>query len=136
MLFSLALIIIVFVPSSWAMPSTLNENLRQPSYAGDKIVSDIGNDMQHSTLESIELIGSLEGGSCRKLEIHENLAYCCYGSCLIVLDISDANQPEKIGMVQLPCYVNDVAVSGDYAYVATDFAGMIIIDINDPNELD
>lgn len=41
--------------------------------------------------------------------------------------------PNKVGSVRLPDFPCDVFVSGNYAYVADDYAGLVILDVSDPS---
>jgi len=51
---------------------------------------------------------------------------------LDVVDISLPEAPLLVGAVSLPGYGEDVAVAGDYAYVADGWAGLQVVDISDP----
>jgi hypothetical protein len=54
---------------------------------------------------------------------------------LRVIDISDPTLPFEAGFFETAGKASDVAVSGDYAYVADYGSGLRIIDVSDPAEL-
>jgi hypothetical protein len=62
-----------------------------------------------------------------------------YGNYLSVIDVSTPSAPVRVGSVQVPCPADDVAVSGNYAYVACGLgpgnteASLRIIDISTPS---
>jgi len=78
---------------------------------------------------NVELVGQW-GGDCDAVAISGNLAYIGLGPSLVILDISEPNNPVKLGKVTLPDMVEDIAVSGSYAYVADHYAGLQIIDVS------
>ncbi len=53
-------------------------------------------------------------------------------SSLRVVDISSPTAPREVGVAELPGNARDVAVSGDYAYVADERTGLLVIDVSDP----
>jgi hypothetical protein len=77
-----------------------------------------------------ELINQI-GGPMYAVAWQDNYAYVGVGPRLYILDVSNPAQPVFTGRTGvLPEVVQDVAVSGDYAYI-TSF-GFRIIDISDP----
>ena len=72
------------------------------------------------------------GGSMRAIAIVGNKAYVGVGSRLTILDITNKLHPEVLGMTDpFPDLVENVVVSGNYAYIAATTAGLRIIDISD-----
>lgn len=53
-------------------------------------------------------------------------------SGLRIIDISDLLNPVEAGSLATGVYVRDLAVRGNYAYIAADTSGLWIIDISDP----
>ena len=51
---------------------------------------------------------------------------------LWVIDVSDVNSPDSVGCLQLTTNPQAVAVSGNYAYVAVDAAGLSVVNISNP----
>jgi hypothetical protein len=48
---------------------------------------------------------------------------------LIIIDIRDPANPQRVGGYATSSYANGVALAGNYAYVADDWAGLQVIDI-------
>ena len=68
----------------------------------------------------------------RAIAIVGNKAYVGVGSRLTILDITNKLHPEVLGMTDpFPDLVENVVVSGNYAYIAATTAGLRIIDISD-----
>ncbi len=62
-----------------------------------------------------------------------NYVYLGVGPRLIILNVSNPAQPAFVGQTDvLPGTVRDVAVAGDYAYVADGGAGLRIVDVSHP----
>jgi hypothetical protein len=72
------------------------------------------------------------GGATDGLAIQGDRLYAGVGPRLVVLDIADATHPRVLGDVMLSGRVTDVAVSGQFAYVAADYAGLQVVDVGDP----
>jgi hypothetical protein len=52
-----------------------------------------------------------------------------------VVDVSDPTNPTLVGRYYTSGYVDDVAVSGGYAYVAAGYSGVLRMDVSDPTNL-
>jgi hypothetical protein len=63
-----------------------------------------------------------------------DLLYVCASTRFYVLDNADPMSPSVMGETSVYDYGRDVAVAGDFAYVAVDDEGLQIIDISDPND--
>ena len=69
--------------------------------------------------------------SVNGVEVVGTLAYCALANGLLILDVSDPEAIAPLGRVYTPGYSYDVAIAGDYAYLADERAGIQIIDISD-----
>jgi PKD repeat protein len=73
-------------------------------------------------------------GQTRSIQIVSNHAFVCGSNTFESWDITDINNPELLDSVN----VNngyDLAISGDYAYIANGWSGFRIVDISDPSNL-
>ena len=52
-----------------------------------------------------------------------------------IFDVSDQSEPEEIGLIHTYGNAMGVAISGDYAYIADGYDGLVIIDIKDKKDL-
>ena len=82
----------------------------------------------------VTLVGQW-GGACNAAAVSGTTAYMGAGPRILALDISDPSSPALLGMSDvLPDSVADVAISGNYAYVADGGnwtgAGLLVIDIS------
>ena len=76
-----------------------------------------------------ELVGRVHGGTARALAVAGDLAFLAGGHELLIADVSDPLTPRVVGDVWITA--QDVAVSGDYAYVAS--GGLAVIDVSTPS---
>jgi hypothetical protein len=75
-------------------------------------------------------LGRVKGGG--KAAVSGGYAYLL-GAALQVIDIGDPASPSVVGSyTNLPRWPSDVAVAGNFAYIAADSAGLVIIDVSDP----
>ena len=73
------------------------------------------------------------GGEAWAVAISGTYAYVGFGPRLIVLDVSEPATPTVRGRTEpFPGLIPDVAVAGDYAYVANRSTGLRVVDISDP----
>ena len=72
------------------------------------------------------------GGRSYGIWVQGNYAYVGEGKSLLVMDVSVPANPWRIGRVQLPGTVRGIAVSGQYAYVASSEGGLQVVDISAP----
>ena len=56
-----------------------------------------------------------------------------WGNGLRTIDASEPTQPVTIDYDPIPDQCKDVAIKGNYAYVANSYSGIYILDISDPN---
>jgi hypothetical protein len=75
---------------------------------------------------------SLEGA----IWVDGDYAYLCGGGTfdLAIVDISDPSQPTLISTLDSLYNVEDVSVSGNYAYLAWSVGGLAVVDVADPAE--
>ncbi len=82
----------------------------------------------------LEFVGHWPQGATKTVAYSGGYAYFGNGSLLMVADVSAPASPTVTGSVVIPGgSVEDVAVAGNYAYVAADAVGLRIIDISNPN---
>lgn len=80
----------------------------------------------------IELVSQF-GGPNKAVAVNGNVVYLGIGPRLAVLDISDPSSPTLLGRSEVfPAVVEDVAVSGDYVYVAAGRGGLLVFDVSSP----
>jgi len=84
---------------------------------------------------NVTFAGRWAYGTCATTEIAGNVLYFGNGGFLEVADISVPGRPTKLSKVLTPGVVWDIAVNGDYAYVANFSAGLRVIDISDSSNL-
>ena len=77
-------------------------------------------------------LGQLGGGTPMASAISGDYAYVAAYGVLAVVDVSDRAHPQPVAYYDTPGSAQDVVVSGSYAYVADDAAGLRIISIADP----
>ena len=81
--------------------------------------------------KKVSLVGSV-GGSEFGMAVQGNYAYVGEGRSLLILDISNPSSPSRVGKVMLPGAVMDVALSGQYAYIAALEGGLQVVNISNP----
>ncbi|KAF5421463.1 MAG: hypothetical protein C5S44_06505 [Candidatus Methanocomedens sp.] len=72
------------------------------------------------------------GGITDAVVVSGNYAYISQEQDFVVLDISNPEAPSELGRLDTDGFINDINVSGSYAYVADDYNGLVIIDISNP----
>ena len=83
--------------------------------------------------ECPELASGWPFGPARAVVAEGDLAIAGNGSSLMVVDISDLEQPTLVGLVPMPAAVLDVAMTADgLALAAVDDRGFRVVDISDP----
>lgn len=82
--------------------------------------------------QNVQLVDQL-GGASDAVVIRNQYAYIGEGARLTILNISNPVNPVPVGKTGiLPYIVQDVAVIGNYAYVADGAGGLRVIDISNP----
>lgn len=99
-------------------------------------ILDITNPTNPSPIGQTEVISNY----ITDIEISGNYAYVTEkhladwsGGGLRVIDISNPTQPHSIGFYDTPGDALNLAVSGNYAYIADDYQGLRVVDISDPS---
>lgn len=81
---------------------------------------------------SVNLAGQI-GGEVYAVTVQNNLAYIGVGPRLTILDVSDPSHPHVIGQTSvLAGVIQNITISGQYAYVAAGNGGLRIIDVSNP----
>ncbi len=75
------------------------------------------------------------GGQYKGLALEGDYLYATCVSGLRIIDVSSPSQPEEVGFLKTDGYASSVVVDGDFAYVADDNNGLLIIDVSDPSDL-
>jgi len=85
--------------------------------------------------QNLELLSSMPLSNVKAVDVVGNYAYCSFAGGLIILDISDKNQPQVESQLTLTGAGRGViSVSGDYAYVlAGSYPAIHNVDISDPS---
>ncbi len=81
---------------------------------------------------NVDLIGRWVDGDCNAVFSTGDLTYFGNGVCFMIMDCSDPANPEELGNTMLPEAMENIVVSGSYAYVADDNSGLRIIDVSNP----
>jgi hypothetical protein len=80
----------------------------------------------------LELVAQIYGATCA-IGVQGYYAYIGVGNQLVVLDVSNPLNPTLIGQTDiLPDSVGDVAITGNYAFVANEHGGLRVIDVSNP----
>lgn len=87
-------------------------------------------------IDSLALVGWLDTPSnARKIFVKENYAYIADGRAgLVIIDVSDSENPTFVSQYDTPQYANDIFILGDHAYIADAEAGLQVINISNPDE--
>jgi hypothetical protein len=76
------------------------------------------------------------GGVPRAVAADGGFVYVGFGPRILVIDASDATNPQLLGQSEpLPGLIRGIEVSEGIAYVAAEWAGLIIIDVSDPSNV-
>ena len=78
-----------------------------------------------------ELMSSI-GGRAYAVAVQGNLAYVGEGNSLLVVNVENSAIPFLVGRLAMPGMVRDIAVAGQYLYVANGDAGLQVVDISNP----
>lgn len=91
------------------------------------------NEMREDFEFTLDYVGSAGWGYCKDVQVRDDIAYCTYGAGLVILDVSDPNNPQFISKCYTKYSPEQLILYGDYAYVATGGKALDIIDISDIN---
>jgi hypothetical protein len=81
---------------------------------------------------NVSQLGAWAHGPCNVIEVQGTHIYFGDGSYLRIADTGDPALPVDVGSLLLPEEILDIAVVGDYAYVANDESGLRIVNVSDP----
>ncbi|MGD0769947.1 MAG: IPT/TIG domain-containing protein [Tepidisphaeraceae bacterium] len=81
---------------------------------------------------NMQLLGQL-GGAVTAVTVQGNYAYIGEGSSLDVINISNPDAPSFVGGIPVPAEIDDIAVSGSFAYVADDDGGLQVVNVGNPS---
>jgi hypothetical protein len=80
--------------------------------------------------QNIELVDHI--GSPGSIEVRGDYAYIIVGSELVIKDISDPANPRRVGRIFMPNLIDNMYLSGQYAYLTVDNQGLKLINISNP----
>jgi len=67
------------------------------------------------------------------LAVRDNYLYFGNGGEFLTLDVSTPSDPQEVALFNTDAVVSDIALIGNYAYVANDYHGLRIIDVSTPS---
>ncbi len=79
---------------------------------------------------NVELVSHF-GGEVSDAVIDGNYAYIGQGQDFVVLDITDISTPSEVGRVTISSWVYDIAMSGNFAYIANGNGTIVIVEVSD-----
>lgn len=121
----------LFVPGLCALIAVLGP-LLAPKHGSSAASSGPSAGCPPGVCNDVEVIGQI-GGSVVSTVVQGAYAYVGAGSRLLILNVADPGHPVLVGRTAVfPNVVQDVAVAGIYAYVATGASGLRVFDVSDP----
>ncbi len=79
---------------------------------------------------NVDLMGHM-GGRVGPVFVQGNYIYLGIGPALTILANSGPSAPKQVGSIVLPGLIQEIYVSGRYAYIAASEAGLRVVDISD-----
>jgi hypothetical protein len=73
------------------------------------------------------------GGLSNAVAVQDHYAYLNVGPRLVVLDIANPAEPVEVGQSSPLSGFEDLAVTGNHAYVAAGEGGLLVMDVSDPS---
>jgi hypothetical protein len=83
-------------------------------------------------LGTLTRIGILESGTIHDLTVQGNYAYAGFGSTLLVIDITDPADMQRVASLPLAGEIQAIEADQGYLYVSSNGSGLWIIDIQNP----
>jgi hypothetical protein len=80
-------------------------------------------------------VDAVNGGTWG-LYVDGDYAYIAQGNALRIVDVSDPADPFLVSTCQTSGAAYDVVVDGPYAFVAAESAGLLVINVSDPEQVD
>jgi len=115
----------------------LPENVQDIAVTGDYLYASLGEAglslVDISNPAAPRLIDTWEDWHSNTLLIENQELYIAYNENLTILDISDADDPGHVGSYIHDHRIRDIAISGDYLFLAARIDGFQVIDISDPS---
>ena len=105
------------------------------AFSASSVASMIRSPATATEVENVEFVGRIGGNPHPAVAIQGNYAYIGVEPGLAILDVSDPAHPAVVGQTGVPGGIGDaydVAVAGNYAYVADGWGGLRIINVTDP----
>jgi len=88
------------------------------------------NSLNHGTKSLVNVSTPLDA---KQIKLVGDLAYVADGTSLRIYDVSDPEaNVNELGSISVHDFIEDMTISGDYAYLANSVDGLKIIDISDP----
>lgn len=90
----------------------------------------VGGEVKIAGISSQNLteMGSVQAGSAWDIKVKDNMLYVASGEEGVkIFDVSDVNNPKQIAVIDTPGRARDLAIDGDYIYVADDRDDLQII---------
>ncbi|MBC7259338.1 MAG: hypothetical protein H5T65_08820 [Chloroflexi bacterium] len=113
------------VACACVMASAFSATQALPSQADVRVASD--------GAWNVRALGQMPSGRKTALAVRDGYAYLAIGTRLVIADVSDPTAPKPVGWTDaLPHSVLDIALSGNYAYLADGHHGLRLVDISDP----
>ena len=82
--------------------------------------------------QEIEYVNSILWTGINDLQVVDNYAFCAFQNGLVVMDISDPQNPRTLSKLYLPGESKGILVSGSNAFIAGGSDGLFIVGISDP----
>lgn len=82
--------------------------------------------------QKIQLIGRWADGPCEAISVLGKTLYFGNGGNFVIADISNPGTIIELSRVQLPSFIRDIFIQGDFAYVANSNGGLQVVTIHDP----
>ncbi|MCE7748406.1 MAG: hypothetical protein GPJ51_08405 [Candidatus Heimdallarchaeota archaeon] len=135
MIYSIVLIIVFLTSTNFTFSSSTN-NIVETYDEIDTSISYDSDDYLHAAPEPsiIQLSNTFGGESYTKILIQDSYAYLRNSSGILIVDISDLENPALAGYF-IDSSIKDYCVEGSYAYLACGTSGTKIADISDPTNV-
>lgn len=82
--------------------------------------------------QEIEYVNSILWTGMQELYPLDDYVYCAFQNGLVVIDVSEPENPIAVSWTHLQGQCKGVFAEGDYAYLAEGASGLFIVDISDP----
>lgn len=79
-------------------------------------------------------VGQWPYATCKTIMARGGYAFAGVGGSVVILDISDDQNPREVGSVETPHSVHDLFLRDNYLFIANLYAGLSIVDVSDPRD--